>query len=140
MNSIIVTNGYLEEQDNPLWQTIDGEYVNLGEMHDDHPCYYRVGEDGQTKTDGVIYFSKQYKRWKIYCQTHFGGWNLSQKPKDPSLPFPPLGQWQKQDGGSDAPRNNGYKAVFADVFFFFLSTLSFFLATLSIHFSLNLFY
>ena len=120
MNSIIVTNGYLEDEQDPLCKTLDGEYVNLGEKHDDHPCYHRVGDDGKTKTRGVIFFIKRDERWKIYCLTDFGGWNLSQKPEDPSLPYPPLGQWQFQQGGNDYPRKNGYKAVFEQVIFPFL--------------------
>ena len=66
----------------------------------------------------MIYFIKRDGRWKIYCQTDFGGWNLSQIPEDPSLPYPPLGQWREQDGGGDAPRSNGYKAVFEQVIFY----------------------
>ena len=120
MNSIIVTNGYLEDEENPLWKTLDGEYVDLGEKRHGHPCYHRVGDDGKTKTDGVIYFSKRHGRWKIFCQTDFGGWNLSQKSEDPSRPYPPLGQWQLQEGGNDYPRKNGYKAVFEQVIFSFL--------------------
>ena len=61
MNSIIVTNGDLGEStdENPLDKTLDGEYVDFGEKHNDHPCYHRVGDDGQIKTDGVIYFIKR---------------------------------------------------------------------------------
>ena len=42
-------------------------------------------------------------------KTNFGGWNLSQRVEDPSLPYPPLGQWEGD--WDDCPEQNDSQAI-----------------------------
>ena len=111
MESIIVTNGVLRPNSkNKAEQTLDGEYFISppDKLWNGKPFYSRIFEDGSVQ--GLIFFDDDGSRWKICCLSDFYGWNLSERVEDPSLPFPPLGQWK--GGGDDCPANNDYKAVF----------------------------